>query len=343
MAGHDPHFVQDRRAFPLQEILDGLAEALVGDPVGAPGLDRQIAALDLVRPLGAGLDPAQPPLDGEVDGLVVAGLEMQEPDVGRAAPVAAEKGVRADEIERPGDRRAVCRRPDQRHPVRHALVQQPEEAAGQVGIAPLAVVGIGVEAVERVPVLAAQVAAGERPHVDAGRGDGGALLADRLALARGERAEKVVETAIVPVVPVILEGPAAQQAEIFGERRLGFRRESDVQVGDADAPGDAHQRVGQRALQVAPARPRRHQQARPGHRREGHGDDQLGIIAPAGPLVGVGPAPVEDVLALGMVLKIHRRDAEHRPGRILQHRMLGQPAGFRSDRAAFLQGVEKFP
>ena len=86
-----------------------------------------------------------------------------------------------------------------------------------------------------------------------------------------------------------------------------------MQVGDADPRSDAHQCVDQSALQIRPARPRRHQQARPGHRRERHRDDQLGIIAPAGPLVSVGPAPVEDVFALGMVLQIHRRDAEDRP------------------------------
>ena len=75
-------------------------------------------------------------------------------------------------------------------------------------------------------MLAPQVATGKRADVDAGAGDGGAFLADRLALARRQRAEKVVEIAIVPVVPVILEGAALQQAGLAGERgfRLGRER-----------------------------------------------------------------------------------------------------------------------
>ena len=47
------------------------------DPVRRPGGDRHIAALHLVKSLRAGLDRCQPAFDGEFDGLVVAGLEMQ--------------------------------------------------------------------------------------------------------------------------------------------------------------------------------------------------------------------------------------------------------------------------
>ena len=83
----------DRVAFALDEIVDGAAEAGIGDAVRGVGGHRQVAALDLVLALGAGLDPLQPMRDGVVDGLVVAGLEMQEAVILGAAPVAAVERV----------------------------------------------------------------------------------------------------------------------------------------------------------------------------------------------------------------------------------------------------------
>ena len=50
--------------------------------MGAVGGGRQVAALDLVLALGAGLDPLETVADGVVDGLVVAGLEVQELEAG---------------------------------------------------------------------------------------------------------------------------------------------------------------------------------------------------------------------------------------------------------------------
>ena len=57
--------------------------------VGAVGGRRHVAALDLVLALGAGLDPPEAVADRVVDGLVVAGLEMQELEAAHAAPIAA--------------------------------------------------------------------------------------------------------------------------------------------------------------------------------------------------------------------------------------------------------------
>ena len=48
------------------------------------------------------------------------------------------------------------------------------------------------------------------------------------------------------------------------------------------------------------------QQARAGHRRERHRDQQLGVVGQSVALVGVGPGPVEDVLAVGMGLQVQR-------------------------------------
>src|SRR3546814_10270486 len=61
-----------------QELLDRAAVAGIGQPMGAVGGRRQVAALDLVLALGTGLDAREAVGDGIVDGLVVAGLEVQE-------------------------------------------------------------------------------------------------------------------------------------------------------------------------------------------------------------------------------------------------------------------------
>ena len=95
---------------------DRVAEARIGDPVRAQGADRNIAALQLVRALGAGLDPGEAVADGVVYRLVVAGLEMEEPVVALAAPVAAVKGVVAPEVEGAADQPPVLLGDDQNDP-----------------------------------------------------------------------------------------------------------------------------------------------------------------------------------------------------------------------------------
>ncbi len=58
----------------------------------------------------------------------------------------------------------------------------------------------------------------------------------------------------------------------------------------------------------------RDQQPRTGHGRERHRDLELRIVAPAGALVGVGPAVVEDVLALAMGLRVAGRRGDDLAG-----------------------------
>ena len=52
-------------------------QAVMGDVVGGVGGDGHIAARQLVLALGAGLDACEIVGDGEIDGLVIADLEMQ--------------------------------------------------------------------------------------------------------------------------------------------------------------------------------------------------------------------------------------------------------------------------
>ena len=83
-------------------------KAAIGDPVRRIGRDRQVAARQLVLALGAGLDARQAVLDGVVDRLVVADLEVQAGVVLDGAPVAAVEAVAADEVQRAGNR-SGCR------------------------------------------------------------------------------------------------------------------------------------------------------------------------------------------------------------------------------------------
>src|SRR5258708_678910 len=64
-------------------------------------------------------------------------------------------------------------------------------------------------------------------------------------------------------------------------------------------------------------------------------------MAAAGAFMGVGPAVVEDVLAVGMALEVERRRAEEAPIGALEGEMLRQPAVFRRRRPALLERVEE--
>src|SRR3954451_10492872 len=66
------------------------AQTGIDDMMRGVGGLRQVTARDLVLALRAGLDPLQAVLDRELDGLIVADLEMQERMVLDGAPVAAE-------------------------------------------------------------------------------------------------------------------------------------------------------------------------------------------------------------------------------------------------------------
>src|SRR5437588_7230655 len=82
-----------------EERGDRAAEARIGDPMRAVGRHRQIAALQFMRALRAGLDPLQPVIDRELDRAVVAAFEMQKAVLAVGAPVAAVDRLAAENIE----------------------------------------------------------------------------------------------------------------------------------------------------------------------------------------------------------------------------------------------------
>src|SRR5258708_2732721 len=127
------HLVLDGDALPLHEIGHGSGATGIANPMGAVRCAREIAAAYLVGPLRAGFHPPQSPCDGEVDGAVVARLEMQEREIAEAAPVAAIERVAADEIERAGDEALLLLAHHEDDLLRHAPADEVEERAVEIG------------------------------------------------------------------------------------------------------------------------------------------------------------------------------------------------------------------
>src|SRR5262245_66598596 len=89
-------------ALALEEIVDRPPQRRIDDVVRRIGRRRHVAARNLVLALGAGLDAGELVLDGVLDGLVVAELEVQGRVVLDWPPFAAEQRVRAAEVEGSG-------------------------------------------------------------------------------------------------------------------------------------------------------------------------------------------------------------------------------------------------
>src|SRR3546814_2892842 len=81
----------------------------------------------LVLALGTGLDPRETVGDGVVDGLIVAGLEVQEAEASERAPVASVEGVGGFQVQGAGNELALIVCHHQHGPVGEALAEQVEE------------------------------------------------------------------------------------------------------------------------------------------------------------------------------------------------------------------------
>ena len=117
----------------------------------------------------------------------------------------------------------------QQHVVRHAFADQRIERAGEVGAAPFARTGLHVEVEEGVPGVFGDVPAGQRVDRDALDGQRLAPFAlDRLAVARVQGGEKIVEAMVALIVPVeLLVGPL--QKTVFGQKLpFAFAGKGDV-------------------------------------------------------------------------------------------------------------------
>ena len=151
----------------------------------------QIPARQLVFALRTRFDTRQAQLNGGLDGLIVAQLEMQAAVIFDTAPVAAEKRLLAYKVERPGDGCAVTLGQYQDHVVAQGLLSDIEKFAGQVGRAPFATACILIELPEGVPMFGFDLIACEATDGSAKVLRLGALAADVLALACGQGCEEV--------------------------------------------------------------------------------------------------------------------------------------------------------
>ena len=298
---------------------------------------RLEAADQLVLALRARIERLQPFADGVLEALVEAGLKVQSVELGQAAPVAAVKRPAADQAEGHRHRSPLLTRDHHADRLGHAFGQQAEEAAREIGRLPTHGIGRGVAGVDEVPASLVQFVPAMPTEVDALPRHLLTLLAHLLALARGERVEKILEVAVTPVAPMKLAAEPLQPAVTSSHQ--GIRRrvgEIEVQAGFAPLVQPCRHRLQQIADRGAVA-----EQPWPGDRREGHAAEQFGVVIDAGARAGVGPGPVEYVLTIGVLLEVERQGRTFAPLIVGQQAMGRLPARTRPDAAAVFEDAEK--
>jgi hypothetical protein len=178
-------------------------------------------------------------------------------------------------------------------------------------------------------------------HADAGRERVRAFAANDFALARGERRQERIESAIAGILPMELLMGALEEAALA--QQFPFRRggEGDVDRGRVRAPADVDQRVGEGGPNGLRLRPRARQQPAAGRGRERHGHLELWIVAAASALIGFGPAVIEDVFAARMGFHVAGDGAEKPTFGVFSQHMHRLPAGARTDRLRYFESGKK--
>src|SRR5690349_16148548 len=141
------------------EARDRAREIRIGDRVRRARCDGKQAAGELVDPLGAALEGGDPPLDAEVDRLVITGLEVHPGhELGRS-PVAAPEGIAAEYVERGAQGTAFALADHEQHAARKRRAQPFEELERQIRRGMMPPVGGRVAAEEERPVALLGLAA----------------------------------------------------------------------------------------------------------------------------------------------------------------------------------------
>ena len=147
------------------------------------------------------------------------------------------------------------------------------------------------------------------------------LTPDRLALARGQRTEEVIEGLVSRIVPVELLIRAMKKAAVSRNAiRLVKRSHGPTKPGDV---AELNQTVGKGRLCTSRRRPRCDQQSTPARRRKRHRDLKLGIIAAARALVGFGPAVIKHVFPTRVRFQIARATPSTWPSSVSASRCCG--------------------
>src|SRR3990172_4874620 len=99
------------------------------------------------------------------------------------APIAAEQGLPADEVQGAGNVTAIALGEDEENVVLHACTNEAKELAIEIGAPPFPRAGVHVESEEGVPMRLGEIASRHPFDVDAGAKRLAALFADGFALA----------------------------------------------------------------------------------------------------------------------------------------------------------------
>src|SRR5918998_1454919 len=229
--------------------LDRAPEPEVANLVGAVGQGREEAAGELVLPLRAGLEELKTPLDGEIDPLVVAHLEVQVSPLLGGAPVAAVERSALEEKECARDRalRQLLAREDEQDAVPHRPEGLEEERLVEVGKAPLLVERADVEPVHRGRVITVQGLTCEPLDDQAFVSKLPALAPDLAPALAFQRAQVVGERAVARVAPVELQRVAYREPLLREVVYLPLGKEESVRRADAKLVDQALRRLEQGA------------------------------------------------------------------------------------------------
>ena len=177
-----------------------------------------------------------------------------------------------------------------------------------------------------------------RGEGDAGVGDAAPFLLDLLALRALQAAEEIGEVGIGlghTVAPVELDRAAHRPAGLDRRGLVGGVEEQEVRRGEAGLARDRLDAAQQQQALLV----RRRQQARPGHRRERDRTGELGVVVEAMASVGIGPGPVEHVLAVRVVLEIERTRGDELAG-VFEQQEVRRPAGVGDGTGRSVQGAQ---
>ena len=213
----------------------------------------------------------------------------------------------------------------QEHAVGEGRANQFEERASEIRAAPFSRARMHVEFEKSVPVLGANRRTGQRLDRDVAIQRVAPLALDRLALARGERAQEIVEGRIAVAGEMELLAGANQKPGASQPLGILDRREGEMDGRRLGLSAQSAQACDQRVARAL-GRVGGDQEPASGDWRERHGHLELGIIVAAGALVGVGPGVVEDILALAVALEIAGRGGDHAPARVLNREVRRRPA-----------------
>ena len=188
----------------------GLTKPRVGNRMPRMREHRLEAAHQFVFPLRACIERLQAQFDGQFNALVVTGFKMQVVVLLKAAPVTAVESVSPTQKKSPRNHLPIFCRHDHMQVLGHVFPHLFKELLSQIRPLPAFQVSGLIEHVESGKNVVGDIPAMKPGEGNILLGHLPAFFAYGFALARGEFGQKVVEAAIVAIVPVELAANAVQ-------------------------------------------------------------------------------------------------------------------------------------